>query len=151
MKAHASAAHRDAVAELVRSGVGLELVEESDGLAGGIANAAGVRAATIEFLEDRKRDDDGITVGQILKRVGGRNQNTRVDYVNLATVRLCHQGSRSVGTARCVCRDGILVHPRRKNRGCFNTSCNSRKLFLFVAQLFVRARRRGMPASLTLS
>jgi hypothetical protein len=46
----APSAHRDAVAQRVGRGLLLELVEETDCLTGGIADAARIGAALIEFL-----------------------------------------------------------------------------------------------------
>src|SRR5262249_18268034 len=76
-------APRNAVANRLGRGVGLQLIKEPDGLAGGEADAVGFRSTFVELLKNRKRYDDDVAGGEIIDCVWRRHQNTRVDDIHL--------------------------------------------------------------------
>src|SRR5262249_54840057 len=97
--------------ELVGRGVRLQLVEETDRLASGVADAVRLDAPAIELLKHWKRDEDDVPVNEMVNRLRCGNEHARVDEVDFA-VRGATSGVHPLAFGTVLDATGVYKHNR---------------------------------------
>lgn len=91
----------DARLELFGRRLGLDPIDEPDGVASRVPDAVGGGAPAVQFLEHRKRDDDDVLRSEVGNRIWRGDENAGIDDKGLpgrTCVLWCHPPSWARGS-----------------------------------------------------